>query len=433
MGRHYVKVPQMPWYGDTELEIDFPESWDVEVAYMHGHNAPPLNDEGIRKAFANPIGSRPIRELAKGKKEVAIVFDDMTRPTPSAVVIPYVLEELAAAGIPDDNIRFISAPGTHGKMNGIELRKKLGEEVMGRFMVYNHNPYENCTPVGFTSRGTPVQINSEFMSCDLKIAIGALVPHPLVGFGGGAKIIVPGVTSMETILANHVRNGLFSPSTPIGIIEGNAMTQDNNEAARMVGLDVKIDTVINLKREITALFVGDVVAEYEEGVKLAEDHYATDMIPGCDICVANCWAKGNEMGLALRRADPLLASGKAGEMVLLVTTPEGQINHYLCKRFGKKFGGRAWIPRTTLPPNTKRLTIMQSYADRAGVEWIAPLDSVEVLKTWDEVISVLESRYTYRVKVAVIPDGTIQYFPAASASGQSLRSEDRSADLAITA
>lgn len=429
MARNIIKVPQMPWYGDTELEIDFPDSWDVEVAYMHGHNASPLNDEGIRKAFANPIGSRTIGELAKGKKEVAIVFDDMTRPTPSAVIIPYVLEELASAGIPDDSIRFISAPGTHGKMNGIELRKKLGDEVMGRFMVYNHNPYENCTPIGFTSRGTPVQINSEFMACDLKIAIGALVPHPLVGFGGGAKIIIPGVASMETIVANHVRNGLFSPSTPIGIIEGNAMTQDNNEAARMVGLDVKIDVIINLKREITALFVGDVVAEYEEGVKLAKEHYATDMVEDCDICVANCWAKGNEMGLALRRADPLLASGKAGEMVLLVTTPEGQINHYLCKRFGKKFGGRAWIPRTTLPPNTKRLTIMQSYGDRAGIDWIAPLDSVEVMKTWNEVIQAMERRYPSKVKVAVIPDGTIQYFPSASASGLSLRSEDRSADL----
>ena len=135
------------------------------------------------------------------------------------------------------------------------------------------------------------------------------------------------------------------------------------------------------------------------------------------------------MGLALRRADPLLASGKAGEMVLLVTTPEGQINHYLCKRAGKRLGGRAWIPRTTLPPNTKRLTIMQSYADRAGVEWIAPLDSVEVTKTWKELISALENRYDHKVKVAVIPDGTIQYFPAASASGQSLRSEDRSLDL----
>jgi hypothetical protein len=136
------------------------------------------------------------------------------------------------------------------------------------------------------------------------------------------------------------------------------------------------------------------------------------------------------MGLALRRADPLLAPDKAGEMVLLVTTPEGQINHYLCKRFGKKFGGRAWIPLTTLPPNTKKLTIMQSYADRAGIDWVAPLDSVEVKKTWGEVIQALESKYTSKVKVAVIPDGTIQYFPAASASGQSLRSEDRSADLA---
>ncbi|GAF92096.1 unnamed protein product, partial [marine sediment metagenome] len=79
--------------------------------------------------------------------------DDLSRSTPSAVMIPYVLEELAAAGIPDDSIRFIAAIGAHGSMNGIDFRKKLGDDVMGRFLVYNHNPYENCTPLGPSSRG----------------------------------------------------------------------------------------------------------------------------------------------------------------------------------------------------------------------------------------------------------------------------------------
>ena len=65
-----VRLPQMVWYGDTELEIDFPDSWDVKVCYMQGHNAPPLSEDGIRKAFQNPIGSKTIREMAKGKKEV---------------------------------------------------------------------------------------------------------------------------------------------------------------------------------------------------------------------------------------------------------------------------------------------------------------------------------------------------------------------------
>jgi len=401
----------MAWYGDTELEIDFPESWDVTVCRMHGQDAAALSEDGIRKAFRNPIGTKTIKELAKGKREVAILFDDMSRATPTEVIIPYVLEELAAAGIADDNIRFIAAIAAHGSMNGIDFRKKLGDEVMGRFPVYNHNPYENCTPLGVSGRGTPISVNSEVMSCDLKIGIGSIVPHPFSGFGGGSKIILPGVASMETIDANHSRLGL-SPTIGIGTYEGNLVKQDMDETARMAGLDIKVDAILNLKREVTALFVGDLIAEHVEGVKLAREHYATDMVSDADIVVANCYSKANEMVLALGIAPPLL-SKNGGDMVIIVVTPEGQINHYWIRSFGKIFGGRAWFPRRGLPPNTKRLTIMAPYSDKVGGDWIAPYNLINWAKTWPEVIQDLKGRYGDRAKVTVIPDATIQYFPDA--------------------
>ena len=407
-----VRVPQLAWYGDTELEIDLPDSWEVITCHMHGHDASPLSEDEIRKAFYNPIGTKTIRELAQGKKEVAILFDDMSRPTPSAVLVPHILEELAAAGIPDDNIRFIAAIGAHGSMNGIDFRKKLGDEVMGRFLVYNHNPYENCTPLGVSSQGTPISINSEVMSCDLKIGIGYIVPHPLSGFGGGGKIILPGVASMDTIDANHVRLGL-SPTIGVGKYEGNVLQQDINEAARMAGLDVKVDTILNLKREITALFVGEPIEEHIEGVKLAKEHYATDMVNDADIVIANCYSKANEMVLAPGVASPLL-SPEGGDMVLIAVTPEGQINHYFLRSFGKNFGGRAWAPKTSLPRNTKRLTVLAPYSDKVGGDWIAPYNSINWAKTWSEVIQGLKNRYGDKAKVAVIPDATVQYFPGAS-------------------
>jgi len=407
-------VPILAWYGDEELELDFPESWDVTVCKMKGHGASPLDDSNIRKAFANPIGAKPIRELAKGKKEVAILFDDLTRATPSAVLIPYVLEELAAASIPDDNIRFIAAIGAHGTMNGIDFRKKLGEEVMGRFLVYNHNPYENCTPLGMTSMATPVSINSELMICDLKIGIGSIVPHPF-GFGGGCKIILPGVASMETIDANHARLGLF-PNVGMGKLEDNMLLQDIIETARMTGLDVKVDALLNLKREVTALFVGDPVTEHVEGVKLAREQYATDMVHDADIVVANCYAKANEMTLAPPIASPLL-SRKGGDMVIIAVTPEGQIHHYYGRSFGKNFGGRGWnVPgpegrHLDLPENTKKLTVLAPYPDKVGADWVAPYHLIHWAKTWAEVIQRLRKEYGARAKVAVIPDATIQYFP----------------------
>lgn len=411
-GSNTVRLPQMVWYGDTQLEIDLPDSWDVTVCHMRGHDALPLGDDAMRRAFRNPIGTKTIREMAEGKREVAVLFDDMTRPTPTAAMIPYVLEELAGAGIPDDNIRFIGAIGAHGSMNGIDFRKKLGDEVMGRFLVYNHNPYENCTPLGTSRRGTPVSINSEVMACDLKIGIGCIVPHPLSGFGGGSKIILPGVASMETIDANHARL-CRSRTVGIGTWKGNAVKEDMDEAARMAGLDVKIDAILNLKREVTALFVGDFVAEHEEGVKAARDHYATDPVSDCDIVVANCYSKANEMVLGPLITSPLL-SKEGGDMVLVVVTPEGQINHYWIRSFGKAFGGRGWFRPGGLPPNTRRLTVMAPYSDKVGGDLLAPYDLINWARAWAQVIEELKSRYGEKAKVAVIPDATIEYFPSPS-------------------
>jgi len=403
-------VPILAWYGDEEYELEFPASWDVNVCNMNGAEAPALSDKEIREAFNHPIGTKTIGELARGKKEVAILFDDLTRPTPTKVLVPYVLEQLAAAGIPDDNIRFIAAFGAHGCMDNIAFRKKLGDEITGRFLVYNHNPYENCTPLGVTSRGTPVSINSEFMSCDLKIGIGGIVPHPY-GFGGGSKIIIPGVASIETIDINHSRLNK-SPTVGLGKYEGNIVREDMDEAARIAGLDIKIDVLLNLKREITDLLVGDVVKEYAEGVKLAREHYATDMVSDADIVIANCYGKANEMALAPGIASPLLSS-KGGEMVIIAITPEGQITHYWGRSFGKNFGGRAWLPKTSLPDRTKKLFIMTPYPDRTGADWVAPYELITWARSWAEVIQQLKQSYGDKAKVAVIPDATLQYFPAA--------------------
>ena len=151
-----VHLPQLAWYGNGELEIHFPPTWEVDICNMKGYRKRALSKTGFQKAFSKPIGTKPIRELARGKKEVAILFDDMTRPTRVAEIVPYVLEELRAAGVADEGIRFIAAVGAHGALNRLDFVKKLGEDVVCRFPVFNHNPYENCTLLGNTSRGTPI-------------------------------------------------------------------------------------------------------------------------------------------------------------------------------------------------------------------------------------------------------------------------------------
>jgi len=411
-----VKVLQSAWYGDYELNLELPTSWDVAICRMRGHDRPRLNEAEIRDAFSHPIGSPPIREVAKGKKDVVILFDDLTRPTPVAELVPYVLEELGAGGISDEQVRFIAALGSHRGLTRIDFVKKLGEAVLERFPVYNHNPYENCTYVGETSRGTPVSINSEVMSCDLKIGIGSIVPHAAASFGGGGKIMIPGVASMDTIAANHAlaaraRERGRSGSMTYGLgFEENELRLDIVEAVEMAGLDVKVDAIINNKREITALFVGEPLAAHLEGVKLAKEVYATEPMDDRDIVISNAYAKATEPFHASPLGARMLTEA-GGDLVLIINTPEGMITHYLGGSWGRNMGGRYWQQRSRLLPRVKRLILVTEYIDRAESVRIAPLDLITWAKTWSEALEHLTKDYPGEAKVAVIPDGTIQYLP----------------------
>jgi len=185
-GMSTIKLPTLAWYKMKELELTVPDDWQVETFNMAGYDQPALTPEQVKMAIGNAIGTPPLKELARGKKEVVIIFDDMTRGTRTYDMVPPVLAELAAAGIPDSGIRFICALGCHGAYTREHFAKKLGEEVMARFPVYNHNTFGNCTYAGKTGTyGTEVYVNEEVMKCDLKIAIGSVVPHPMNGFGGG--------------------------------------------------------------------------------------------------------------------------------------------------------------------------------------------------------------------------------------------------------
>ena len=416
-----IYLPQFPWYGDSRLEIDFPSNWEVIVCQMLGHETPKLSRKEIRAAFANPIGTPRISQIARGKKEVVILFDDLSRPTKVAELVPYVLEELKEGGVRDEGIRLIAAIGAHGAMKLMDFTKKLGKKVVQKFPVYNHNPYENCTFLGNTSRGTPVRINSEVMSCDLKIGIGCIVPHDTAGFGGGGKII-NGVSHIDTIYANHhdvagrdkptPENpmGKLHPSVGVGKVVDNVIRLDFEEMARMVRLDVIVNVVVNLKRDTVGLFVGDVVAAHREGAKFGQQIYATELPDNIDMVVANAYGKANEASAAIQRTFQLLKK-EGGDFVLICNIPEGQICHYMSRSFGKNMGGRLWGPRTTLPPRTKRMITLAPYVDRAGLDWLGPPESIIRVNNWSEVLELLKKTNRAGTRVAVIPDATLQYFP----------------------
>ncbi|MEM2906190.1 MAG: lactate racemase domain-containing protein [Candidatus Bathyarchaeia archaeon] len=412
MSRRVVKLPELAWYGAGYVNIRFPEAWDVIVSPMEGYDAKPVEKAEVKAALRNPVGGKSLKRLSRGRKEAVIIVDDMTRPTRTYELLPPVLEELKRGGITRDHIRVIVGLGAHGACDRIDFAKKLGEKVVEEYPVYNHNPFGSHVDLGETSRGTPVQVNSEVMDCDLRIGVGLVVPHPQAGFGGGAKIILPGVVSMDTIAANHGDVGGFKsgdsqphPSAGWGKVEGNVVRLDMEEAAKMAGLDAKLDVLVNGIGETTAVFYGDFVQEHRAAVNVARSHYATQIVPEADVVVANTYAKANEATLSLALANASVKQG--GTIVIIANAPDGQVTHYLYGKFGKRFGGRLHRPSLTSPKFGKLILCSQFKV----VDPFLPIVNPELItwvSSWSEAVEAVGRPATGKFRVAVYPNAETQ-------------------------
>jgi nickel-dependent lactate racemase len=404
-----VEVPNVPWHGDKPMTLYFPDEWDVKRCKIASEGQTALSREQVRKAILSPIGTKPLSALAQGKNEAVIIFDDMTRPTKIYQYAPIVLEELKKAGVKDDNIRFIIAAGSHGTYTLTHFREKLGEEIMERYPVFNHNPYEMVKYVGDTKRGTPVWINGEVMSCDLKIGIGTLLYHRMAGFSGGAKIICPGVAGIRTIQFNHGPVGGFGdgysahPSTGYLKADGNVLRLDMEDAARITGLDFKIDTVLNLNRDPLEVYAGDFVQTHRRAIPGVLKWHRTESPKEMDIVVANSYMRQNEADLGLWSASQCVKSD--GSIVLMADDPDGDINHWIFHAHGKYIGASLWSGKPRIPPAGARLVIYGRYHDKKFQNRYRKETTVWC-KTWEEVLEILKSYHKNKAKVAVLPDAT---------------------------
>ena len=280
------------WYGDKALTLNFPADWEVEV--LGPKDAPVLSDTQIKQAFAEPIGTPRISEMAKGKKSAAIIVDDLSRPTPAATVIPFLLRELASAGVPKSEIRFVVGGGSHRPLTDEEVAKKIGADVAAEYEATSHDFMSgDLRALGNLDNGMPIYLNRVVADADFKICLGGIYPHGSVGFGGGAKLIVPGVAGFATMFYFHS----FSPSRGHAIIERKGSEPDHRDfseaVAGILGLDVIANVVLNSRREICGLFVGDFVKAHRKGARFALDTYGTE-IPETsrketDLVVLNCY------------------------------------------------------------------------------------------------------------------------------------------------
>jgi len=273
-----------PW---IEERMDFPANWDLHVMDMAGHSLPSLTPQQIAQQCAAPVGSKSLRELAEGKKTVAISFDDLTRTTPAYAVTPWLMKELATAGIKDENVLFIGSFGTHRAMTQEEVGRKLGADIARRYAWLNHDAFDNVKELAATTRGNRVKLNQTFLSADLKICISGIKVHQDAGYGGGAKAILPGLAALSSVEYNHTQILTKVRTTGPARVFKNDMRLDMIEAARMANVDYTVQIMYNDRLRPTQIWGGDIVDAHHAGVRVAAKTYCTPTLKDADIVVAN--------------------------------------------------------------------------------------------------------------------------------------------------
>lgn len=405
---HCVHFRVSLWKDEHDIQLSLPGEWQITECQMRGDRLPPLTDDHILKILDNPLGTPRLRELAVGKQKVVILFDDLARPTPAYRIVPFLLSELKQAGVNDDQIRFVCAYGCHRPLTREETIIKLGKEVVENYLVFNHNLYENLVNVGTTSYGTPVYINREVAGCDLKIGLGCIIPHFTNGYGGGAKIMVPGAAGIKTIVHNHVRlHEQYPERVGLGRVKDNPRRLDVEEATRLAGLDIIANVVVNHKKDILGLFYGDFVQAHRSGVTFANEVYATENPGRFDLIIVNSFPIEESPEKALWPSNESLH--KDGDVVLIWQNQSGLLPHYLVGTFGSDYGGRKWQkPGRLRVPNARRVLIYAQSLSKLERRWWGVSDRVLWFDDWNTLVKNLQKTYGRGSRAAVFPYATLQ-------------------------
>lgn len=264
-----VRLP----YHKTFLDVNIPDENFLGIltskADEYKQSLP--QDEIVRNALSNPIGSPTLEELVKGKKEVLIITSDHTRPVPSKITMPILLDTIRRAN-PNIDIKIMIATGFHRPTTKEEMINKFGEEIVKKETIINHMAFDNdqLEYVGLLPSGGRLYLNKMVCKSELVISEGFIEPHFFAGFSGGRKSILPGVAGATSVMENHCAKFIASPYARTGNLENNPIHKDMLFAAKAANLAFILNVVIDKDKKIINAFSGDSILAHEEGCKFVK-------------------------------------------------------------------------------------------------------------------------------------------------------------------
>ncbi len=408
-------------FGRAGLPLELPPGFDYRL--LEARSAQPLADAdgAIARALDAPVNSRPLAELARGRASAAISVCDITRPAPNRIVLPHVLARLEAAGIPREHIVILIATGLHRPATDAEICEIAGPEIASAYRVENHDARDFAAhrDLGTTRAGTPVYVDERFVSADLRMTLGFIEPHLMLGFSGGRKLVVPGLAAQETIKVIHSPRFMREPRSVEGSIEDNPLHRELVESARMARHDFIVDVALARDRSIAGVFAGDPVAAHRCGVEFVSRVMLETLDAPVDAVITTC--AGYPLDLTFYQAVKGVTAAshivkQGGRILLLAACEEGAGAaefRGMLKEFASHTQFLRHIERAPVVVDQWQLEKLALVASKADVLFHVPgLPEEYHAALWgkaypsaEAAVSALLAPLAPGARVAVIPEG----------------------------
>lgn len=415
-----IKIP----YGKSYLLANVPDQKLEGVLESKAHHYHPEAGEIelVQQALENPIGSPRLRDLAKGKNKIVIIASDHTRPVPSKIMAPVMLDEIRA-GNPQADITFLIATGFHRLTTKEELISKFGEDIVANEKIVIHNAFDPdiMVNIGKLPSGGDIVINKLAVEADLLISEGFIEPHFFAGFSGGRKSVLPGVVSKVTVLANHNSRFIAHEKARTGNLEGNPIHIDMLHAAKTAKLAFIVNVVIDADKKIIKAFAGNLEQAHIEGTKFAGELAAVQAKPADIVITSNGgYPLDQNIYQAVKGMTAAEATCKPGGVIIICAAcNDGHGGDAFYRWFTESKGARdvmdkimaiepehtiadQWEAQVLARVLLKHTVIMVS--DQCDPKLITDME-MKVAKTLPEAMAMAEAIVGPEARYTVVPDG----------------------------
>jgi len=275
-------------YGRDGLWIDVPD--DILTTVIEPYYVSGLQNElsALKNALKAPLAGSPLQDKISSSDTVAVVFSDITRPMPNERVVPVILDELQSAGVPDQHICLINALGTHRAQSHNELEQMLGQEIVNRYNIVQHDAWaSDLVNVAENRAGRMVRVNRQYMEATKRILTGFVEPHFFAGFSGGPKAVLPGIADIESILDNHGAKLLSHPMSTWVTTAGNPLWEEIRDIAVATNPTFLFNVTLNKDRAITGVFAGEHLEAHAAAVTFVREKVMQPVDKAYDIVITS--------------------------------------------------------------------------------------------------------------------------------------------------